>query len=249
MTSLANPASLSVTSSPVAITAPVACNVVTIQQEQGDSSLHPFQPLLADGATANGPVQQGGANFQIAAPQGQSFAAGQVVGYVELLSADTATVVFSVFANPSAPGQIALPQVLGQRATVILTSAQLLALQTTAIQIVPPPGNGFYLRPGKLSLQFKPKTTAYTIANADNAFRLEYVGKTTSLIAPLATGLVDQTVGETIDQAPAVGQTVLARTAVEGLGLELKLIGTTPALTLGDGTVQVNLDYSVIPLI
>jgi hypothetical protein len=32
------------------------------------------------------------------------------------------------------------------------------------------------------------------------------------------------------------------------LGLELKLLGTTPALTLGDGTVIVTLGYEVLVL-
>lgn len=135
----------------------------------------------------------------------------------------------------------------------LLTSAQLKALQTTAIQIAAAPtapansgagGATYIIIPKRLSLVYMFGTTAYTIANADNAFQVEYVGKTTALFSPVATGLVDQT-ANTIVSVGALAAGNLALTNCQNLGLEIKLVGTTPALTLGDGTVKVILEYTV----
>lgn len=134
------------------------------------------------------------------------------------------------------------------QAVYTLSSAQLLALQTTAVTLVQAPGTSYALVPDSISAQYKFNTTAYTIANADNAFQIEYVGKTTNLVKVLATGLVDQTVNEITTVWPAVAGQDLAQTNEANLGLEVKLTGTTPALTLGDGTVTLTLRYYVLVL-
>lgn len=136
-----------------------------------------------------------------------------------------------------------------QVASVLLSSAQLLAIQTTAITLVAAPGAGKMLIPLKLVLSYKFNTTAYTIANADNAFRLQYVGQTTSLASTLATGLVSAATSTTGYVNMVSPQTGIANTVAANLGLELKLaIGTTPALTLGDGTVQAYVEYEIVTL-
>jgi hypothetical protein len=130
-----------------------------------------------------------------------------------------------------------------------LTSAQLKAIQTTPVLIIPGPNfanNAVVLK--RATLQYKFGTTAYTIANGDNAFRFEYVGKTTSLLSFLATGLVDQTANTVVSSA-ALAAGNIAQANMANLGIELKLaIGTTPALTLGDGTVKITVEYTLIDL-
>ena len=145
---------------------------------------------------------------------------------------------------------------LGQQQAWILSSAQLKALQTTAITLIAAPnssvlavpkapGIGYLLKPLALFLEFIFNTTTYTIANADNAFQLEYVGKTTSLIKSNATGLVDQAASSWIEAKTPVAGQVLSTVNSVNLGVELKLVGTTPALTLGDGLLLVVVDYDV----
>jgi len=136
-----------------------------------------------------------------------------------------------------------------KRKQVVLTTAQLLAIQTTAINIVPAPGAGFLLVPLQLVAQYKFGATAYTLANADNAFRLQFTGKTVSLASFLAVGLVDQVVNEVGWVIPVTPITAIAQTNAANLGLELKLaIGTTPALTLGDGSLTITLEYAVVAM-
>lgn len=128
-----------------------------------------------------------------------------------------------------------------------LTSAQLLALPT-AVQLVAALGASWVLNPTSLSLQYKFLTTTYTIGNADNAFQIEYTGKTTNLVKTNATGLVDQASSQIITVRPAVAGTVISQANSANLGLEITLVGTTPALTLGLGSLIVTLGYEVLVL-
>jgi hypothetical protein len=144
-------------------------------------------------------------------------------------------------------GVVAKGKFMGQ-VVYLLSSAQLLALQTTAIQLLNALGANWAYLPTSMSVQYKFNTTAYTIANADNRFQIEYTGKSVNLLSTLATGLVDQVVNEVVTARPAVVGAIFAQTNMANLGLELKLAGTTPALTLGDGTVVVTLGYEILVL-
>lgn len=151
--------------------------------------------------------------------------------------------------GPTSSGTGVISQgLLNVQAVYTLTSAQLLALQSTAVQIAIAPGVGYALVPTSVSAQYKFVTTAYTIANADNSIQIEYTGKTTAFIGVPATGLVDQTVSEIRTVWPAVAGVDIAQTNEANLGLEVKLTGTTPALTLGDGTLTLTLRYLVLVL-
>src|ERR1700676_4189109 len=79
--------------------------------------------------------------------------------------------------------------------TMVLTAAQLVALQTTAITIEPSPSTlsivgkvALWLVLGRMSLEYIFNTPPYTITGTSN-FVIEYVGKTTALATASATGL------------------------------------------------------------
>jgi hypothetical protein len=140
--------------------------------------------------------------------------------------------------------------------TYQLTSAQLLALNTTAVQLVPAPTtgqgvplppNGFAYYVSKLKGEYVYGGTAYTIGGSSPLIQIEYTGKAVSLASLNPTGLVDQTV-PTIQVAGATSGTNFNLSACQNLGLEVKLGGTTPTLTLGNGSLYLHMEYTVIPL-
>jgi hypothetical protein len=137
-----------------------------------------------------------------------------------------------------------------------LLAADLLALPGTKIQLVaapnstPPASAGqsnFILIPGAAYFQYKFNTTAYTLGNADNTFQIEYTGKAVALVSQAATGLMTLTADAGVRPA-TVNPGILTTANSANLGLELTLVGTTPALTLGDGLLYVGLDYLVAPI-
>jgi len=165
---------------------------------------------------------------------------------------------FEMFFDPQPtayPSGIVSSGVMQSAICITLTSAQLLALQTTAVQLVNAPGTppkGFgsaiILVPTSMLLQYKFGGTAYTIAGTTPLFQVEYTGQTTSLISASPTGLVDQAVNTLVNVGAPAAAGNLAQTVSAGLGLEIKLGGTTPSLTLGNGTLVVNLQFDVLIL-
>jgi hypothetical protein len=133
-----------------------------------------------------------------------------------------------------------------------LTSVNLLALQTTAVVIEPSPSTvsvtgsvALVLQLERVSALYIAGTTPFTLGNANNAFQIEYVGKAVALATIPAAGLADQSVSTYVSVAPVAAGN-LALTNVQNLGFEVKLVGTTPALTLGNGTVKFILDWTII---
>ena len=127
-------------------------------------------------------------------------------------------------------------------ATVKLTAAQLKALPGAPIQLLPAPGaNKFYL-PFSASATYKFVTTPYTIANGDNFIAIAQGGE--DFNGFIATGFVDQAASGIL-----LSENTSNPAAEAGLlnqPLVITLLGTTPALTLGDGTLQVDLLYAVV---
>lgn len=130
---------------------------------------------------------------------------------------------------------------------VPISSANLLALPT-AIPLLAAPAAGTMLLLVSMVLEYIFKTTAYTIAHADNAFEAVYHGDTNSLLSFTATGFVDQAVSMVLGKNYST-MAALAKTVVNGVGIDLILAGTAPALTLGDGTLEATLVYQVVALL
>jgi hypothetical protein len=162
---------------------------------------------------------------------------------------------FTGFPNSSVNGVIASDVSVA----VQLTSAQLLALNTTAVQLVAPPvtsggtisvpPRGFLYVPTTLTLEYLFGGTAYTIGGTSPVIQIEYTGKAVNLLSVSPTGLVDQAVNtQTTNLAAGTGP-VAALANSANLGLEVKLGGTTPTLTLGNGTVNLYMLYNVYALL
>lgn len=137
--------------------------------------------------------------------------------------------------------------------TMVLSTAQLLALQTTAIVIEPSPSTlavvgkvALWLVLERMSLEYIFNSTAFTITGTSN-FVIEYVGKTTALATASATGLVDQAASTCVSVA-ALNAGPIANANCVNLGFEMKLTGTTPALTLGNGTLKVVLNWTIVSI-
>ena len=146
------------------------------------------------------------------------------------------------------PYGVASGGLVNVQAVYLLTTANLLGLPATKIQLVAAPGTNYALVVDVMTLQYKFGGTAFTIGNANNAFSVEYTGKAVNLISFNATGLVDQAANTIGTTWPAVAGQDIAQTNEANLGLELTLTGTTPALTLGNGSVVLTLQYELLVL-
>jgi hypothetical protein len=134
---------------------------------------------------------------------------------------------------------------------VTLTSAQLLNLAATPVQILNAPGlppKGFgsslVIVPETLYAQYTFGGTAYTLGNADNVVRLEHTGQAASLIQVPANGLLTAAVNTVSINQPQASAN-LAQSVVANLGIEAKVTGTTPGLTVGNGTLTLTFQYFV----
>lgn len=127
----------------------------------------------------------------------------------------------------------------------LVTSAQLLALFTTAIAVAPAPGAGFYNELISATLIFNPVTTPYTINGSTN-LTINYVDKSGTLTSgtQATTGLIDQS-AKTVAKLIPVGLGAGAATLFENQPLVLKLATANP--TVGDGTLLVQCAFRVLP--
>jgi hypothetical protein len=173
---------------------------------------------------------------------------------------ETLNQYFQQYYSAGFPNGILQMGVASDQAVVFqLTSAQLLALNTTAVQLVAPPvttgipgylvpPRGFLYVPTTLSIEYVYGGTAYTIGGTSPVIQIEYTGKAGNLISLSPTGLLDQTVN-TVASVTSVNIAPIALTNCANLGLEVKLGGTTPTLTLGNGTVVITLLFNLQALL
>lgn len=137
-----------------------------------------------------------------------------------------------------------------QQATVTLTSAQLLALSSTPVTLIPAPGAGFYLFPQYYTMDYAFGGTAYTCtANSSCYFSLGNPPVTASNEvvvynwASAATGIIK-----------SAASCVFYGLCGEGLiptmtANNAPLVFSAPnALTLGNGTLKITVNYSVVPV-
>jgi hypothetical protein len=127
--------------------------------------------------------------------------------------------------------------VVGEIATRDLSVADLLALPTP-VPMIPAPAADEVIFVLSLFLDYKAGATPYTLGNADNSFGLVYHGETDAIATQGAAGLADQAASQVVGSA-GVFDAVAPTANAKGLGVDIVLQGTAPALTLGDGLVRI----------
>lgn len=136
-----------------------------------------------------------------------------------------------------------------QQASVTLTSAQLLALSTTPVTLIPAPGVGFYLFPQYYVMEYTFGGTAYSSPAHSNAcyFTLGPPPVTTSneIVvydwASATTGIIESAVSCLF--YGLCGEGLVPFT----IGVNAPLVFSAPAaLSLGNGTLKITVNYSVV---
>lgn len=132
---------------------------------------------------------------------------------------------------------------------VLITSAQLLALNGAPITIAPAAGANTLLLPDVISYRYLYGGTAYTIGTAVLRLYLGSVAAGHALHANVATGLVDQAANRTI---PVVAITTPTTIDSDANYLNQPIVlgnDNATQLTVGNGTLQVFLNYSTITVV
>lgn len=130
---------------------------------------------------------------------------------------------------------------------VTLSSAQLKALPGTKPVLIPAPGAGKVTIVESYAMRYIFGTTPYTIGNADNNIQLEYDSNSLVFQATFAAGFLDQSVNMVAyytwtQSAQPSGPTPVPETDIANRSIVLTLTGTTPGLTLGNGSLEIQIN-------
>jgi hypothetical protein len=150
----------------------------------------------------------------------------------------------------AAAEQNASGMTVAKQVTVFLTSAQLLALSTAPIQLIAAPGNGLYLFPQYFTMEYTFGGIAYhTQSNKGTCYFTYGNPPATSGNQVVVYGWSDPTSGI----IAATESSVFLGVGGEGL-VPVRLANNAPlmfsapnALTLGNGTLKITINYSVVP--
>jgi hypothetical protein len=133
------------------------------------------------------------------------------------------------------------------QASVTVSSAEILALFTTAKTLLAAPGANKVYELVSATLTYVYNTTAYTVGSSTN-LAINYKDKTGAAVTTTraTTGFIDQTANSYSLFRPLTAQLALDANAINQ-PLCLSLAGANP--TLGDGTFKLNLIYRVHTLV
>jgi len=130
-----------------------------------------------------------------------------------------------------------------QMAVVTLSSAQLLHLHGTAIQLVPAPGAGNVIKPISFTLEYKLGTALYT--TPDGSFAIGTAGFAAAVQQP-GVGFIDQS-SDQVAFLGGFGGAFGPRSSVENQPIIVSQNGSAE-WTAGDGSVVVSITYTVVAL-
>jgi hypothetical protein len=165
---------------------------------------------------------------------------------------ETITNVTNVAAAPAVTPPPAPPPLI-QLIQFTLTSAQVLALKATPVQILSAPGAGAMYLVGAVVYQYKFVTTPYTVNGSGNQYLCVYAG-TQPALATLgqayvyisSTGFMDQGASQLFQGA---GLARAAQTVLDNGALFVSLPSdATAELLAGDGTLTVSAEYATVAL-
>jgi hypothetical protein len=133
-----------------------------------------------------------------------------------------------------------------QYATVSVSSAEILALFTTAKQLVPAPAAGQVIEFISGTVSYVKVNTAYTVGSSTN-LSVKYKDKTGADVSSTraTTGFIDQSTSQYYMLRPLAATLALDANAV-AQPLCLALLVANP--TTGDGTFTVNIAYRIVTL-
>lgn len=134
--------------------------------------------------------------------------------------------------------------------TITLTAAQVNALDTTPINVVPAPQSGYALIPQNLIVAKTSGTAAGSVAN--DPIALVYTGDTTPIIALDAVGAatvsndVLATGNSAATYTAANGMIISSAEVYVGKGIDI----SAPGATIGsfDGTLQVTVLFNIVKI-
>lgn len=123
-----------------------------------------------------------------------------------------------------------------------ITSAQLLALFTTPIEIIPAPGAGYYAKPKRMAINHG-TGTAYSGIAAGEDLVLKFTNASGAECSPQieTTGFLDQTTA----QIREVGELTTVLTPVANAAIVLHLLSGN--ITTGNFDLEVFVEYDIIP--
>lgn len=191
--------------------------------------------------------QDGRDILQIKSPDGQNAANTAIVGGIDHTGTGYGTLA------AGGPFNVAVP----------ITSAQLLALNSSFITLVAAPGAGKVIMPSAVTIQYKAGTTAYTITDSatDALFTIWGTDEDNVAFAAAQAGFIDQSTNQlAISMGGALYNVIQASTWPPALdetntdGVQTAFVNTALTLaandapTLGNGTLVVYVTYGIITL-
>jgi hypothetical protein len=177
-------------------------------------------------------------------------ATGQRVGYVKVKSATVGEIVYDLLSNGvTRVGTRSLPPTGVLTATGTITNAQMLAIETTPVQIVPAPGAGYVIEFISAALFFD-YTAAYTEPSAPDDLAVRYTGAAGTITSQDidATNFLTATADAMAFAAPLAGAitTVRLKTAVDNQPLVLHNTGGAYGGGNAGNVVRYSVNYRIV---